>query len=325
MNLKSSWLCRAALAAVTCLAIAPAQSQEWPSRSVRLIVPYGAGGTPDIIARSVGEKLRESTGQAVIVDNKPGAGGVIAINELLAAAPDGYTLLMADTGHLAVNPSLRDNLPYDPIKDFTPIIRVSHQAFSVVVNSALPVNSVEELVALSKKNEKGLFYGSSGLGSMHHISGEQLRVITGGKFTHVPYKGVQYSVPALLAGDIDFIMFSATPVMSQWKTNKVKILARAGLQRSSLMPDVPTLKEVGIPLTVTIDVGLVAPKGTPSNIVQRMNEEIRKALNDPAVKQRFEGQDFEILPSTSQEFAQIIDADLQRYRKVVKESNIKVE
>lgn len=309
-------------ASAICMTIGAAQAATWPSRPIKVVVPFPPGATPDIMARLVGDRLSVNLGQPVIIENKPGGSGLIAIGAVQNAVPDGYTLLLADTGHLAINPALMKDLPYDPMMDFLPVSRFTEQDFSVIVRADSPDKTIGDLLERSKKKEGGLTYGTSGVGSVHHIGSERLKILTGAHFMHVPYKGTIQSVPALLSGEIDFMISSATPVMGQWKSGKIRILARGSDKRSPLMPDVPTLRESGIPLTISITLGMLAPKGTPSEVVQRLSTEVNKVLESPEVKQKVATQDFTVRGSTPQAFTASIREQLQEYKNVIQETGI---
>ena len=306
----------------------PANAQNvanWPDRTIRMIVPFPPGATPDMMARLVGEKLAERLKQPVVVENKSGGSGIIAITSALNAPADGYTLFLADTGHTAINPALRKDLPYDPLRDLQPISRLTEQNFSVIVRDDSPARTLADLVELSRKREKGITYGTSGIGSAHHMGGEQLRLLTGGNFMHVPYKGMIQTVPALLSGEVDFMIGSATPVMSHWKDGKVRILARGSEQRSQLMPDVPTLRESGVPMNIAVTLGLFVRAGTPDEIVERLSKEVNLVLQDPALQKRVAGQDFTIAGTTPQEYADIVRSQIAEYKEVVEKAGIEVQ
>lgn len=309
-------------ASAICMTVGAAQAATWPSRPIKVVVPFPPGATPDIMARLVGDKLSANLGQPVVIENKPGGSGLIAIGAVQHAAPDGYTLLIGDTGHLAINPALMKDLPYDPVKDFLPVSRFTEQDFSVIVRADSPDKTIGDLVERSKKKEGGMTYGTSGVGSVHHIGSERLRLLTGAHFMHVPYKGTIQSVPALLSGEIDFMISSATPVMGQWKSGKVRMLARGSDTRNSLMPDVPTLRESGIPLTISITLGMLAPKGTPPEVVQRLSSEVNKVLESAEVKQKVATQDFTVGGSTPQAYADLIREQLQEYKKMIHDTGI---
>lgn len=295
-------------------------ASEWPARPIRIVVPFPPGATPDIMARLLGDQLSKQLGQSVVVENKPGGSGIIALGAVQNSAPDGYTVMLADTGHMAINPALRKDLPYDPLKDFIPVSRVTEQNFSVIVRADFPAKTIGEMVALSK--ERQLKYGTPGVGSVHHIASERLKKVSGADFMHVPYKGMIQVVPALLAGDIDFHISSATPVLGQWKDGKVRILARGSDERGALMPDVPTLKESGIPMNVAITLGMFAPAGTPDDIVQRLSREVNAALISDVIKQRTAEQDFTVAGTTPEAYAAIVKQQFDEYRDVVSDAGI---
>lgn len=299
---------------------AVAQDANWPSRTIRIVVPFPPGATPDIMARVVADQLAKRLDQSVIVENKPGGSGIIALGAVQNADADGYTLLLADTGHMAINPAMRNDLPYDALKDFVPVTRMTEQNFSIIVRADFPGKTINDLVKLSK--ERQLKYGTPGIGSVHHIASERLKNLTGADFMHVPYKGMIHVVPALLAGDVDFHISSATPVLGQWKDGKVRILARGSNERGALMPDVPTLKESGVPLTVAITLGMFAPAGTPPAIVDRLSREVNAVLVSDELKQRTAGQDFTVAGTTPDEYAAIVKQQFDEYRDVMREVKI---
>ncbi len=313
--------------ALAILAAQPASAQDWPTQPIKIVVGYGPGATPDLIARSIGQKMSASLGQPVIIENKPGANGIIAAETVMNAAPNGYTLWLADTGQWAINPALRNKLSYDPIRNFAPVSRLLEQSFSVIVRSDAPARSLKDLVEQSKSRPNGLMYGSSGEGTVHHLGAERIKLASGGHFVHIPYRSVSaQTVPALLSGEIDFMLSSAVPVMGQLKDGKVRLLARGASERSALLPDVPTLKEAGFPgLEVGVSNGLLAPAKTPPRVIQRLNEAVLAALKDPELQQRLATQDFQIVGSTPDAFAESIQEDIKTYRDIVKLVQPKVE
>lgn len=315
------------IVAVVCTAATNVASpQAFPSKQIRLVVAYVAGGTTDITARNLGQKLGENIKQPVLVENRPGANGFIAAESVMKSAADGYTLWIADTGHLAINPAVRPKLPYDPLKDFTPVTQLMRQDFFLVANAALPANSVKDLIELSKTRQGGLSYGSVGTGSVHHLGFERIKQLTGANLVHIPYKGNAQMAPALLAGDVSITVGGYTAVIPYIKAGKIKALAVAASKRSALMPDVPRLAEAGVSgVDINIGVGVLAPAGTPADVVQRLSTEIVKALADPDLKKRFDSLGIEIVGSTPAEYAERIRADLQQYRKIAAEANIHVD
>ena len=235
------------------------------------MVPYGAGGSPDVIARVLGQRLAENLGQQVVVDNRPGAGGIIAA-EIVAKSPaDGYTLFIADTGHVAINPSLYPKLPYDPLRDFTPVTLAVSTPLFLAANAALQIESVKQFIDYAKA-KPGVLYGSSGNGSSHHLGMELFRLLTGVSMTHVPYKGVAQSVPAVITGDVA-VIFAALPSLAPHvKTGKIRLIAVGTAKRTPIMPDVPTVAESGAPgFEIDADIGFLAPTGTPREVVAKLN------------------------------------------------------
>ena len=303
-----------------------ASAQSFPDKSIRLVVAYVPGGVTDVLARALAQKLTENVGKPVVVDNRPGVNGIIAADLVMKAPADGYTLWVADTGHLAISPALRAKLPYDPLKDFTPITQLMRQDFFLVVNAAVPANTLRELVDLSKSRPGGLFYGSVGSGSVHHLGFERMKLLTGANFLHVPYKGNAQMGPSLLAGEIHMTVGSITGVMQQLKAGTLRALAIAASKRNAQMPDVPTFAESGVPgIEINIGVGLLAAAGTPREIVQRLRSEVVKAVGDPDLRRRYDALGFEIVASAPEEYSEKIRADLQQYRKIVSDTAVRAE
>jgi tripartite-type tricarboxylate transporter receptor subunit TctC len=262
-------------------------AQSYPNRPIRLIVPYAPGGLPDTIARLVGAKLADSLGQQIVVENLPGAGGINGVNEVVKAQPDGYTLLIADVGQVAINPHLFSKLPYQPLKDLAPVSLIGTSPLYLVAHPSVPVNSLNDLVALAKKEPGKLNYGSSGIGSIHHLATEALKAGFGIDLVHVPYKGTGQSVPALLGGQVA-LLYSALPsIAGHLKDGKVKTLAISSAKRSPATPDVPTVAELGIPgYDFVAEIGMLAPAGTPRDVVNRLAGDMAKAVKLPDVVQR---------------------------------------
>ena len=303
-----------------------ASAQEFPSKPIRLIVPYAAGGLPDTMSRLVTPRLAEALGQQVLVENRPGAGGISGTEAVAKAPPDGYTLLIADVGQLAINPHIFARLPYDALKDLAPVGLLGSSTLFLVLHPSVPANSFQELVALAKAKPGSLNYGSSGLGSIHHITTEAFKLAFGLDIVHVPYKGMGQAVPALLGGQVSMV-FSALPaVEGHVKGGKVKLLALSTPQRSKQAPEVPTIAELGAPgFNFAPEIGMLAPAGTPPAIVQRLSAEVRKAVTFPEVAQRFQSLGIDPVGSSPQEYAASIRNDYERYGRVVKVSGIKVD
>ncbi len=314
----------AAVAAVL-TGVGQTSAQTFPSKAIHFVVPYGSGGSPDVMSRVLAQKLSENVGQPVVVDNRPGAGGIIAAEAVMKSAADGYTLFIADTGHVAINPSLYAKLPYDPIKDFTPVTLAVTTPLFLAATATLPILTVKQLLDYAK-SKPGLPYGSSGNGSPHHLGVELLKRLTGISMTHVPYKGVAQSVPALVAGDV-VVLFAAIPSLSPHvRSGRVRLLAVGTAARTPLMPEVPTLAESGAPgFEIDADIGFLAPAGTPREVVQKLNAEILKVLHTPEIKQRLAGLGIDVEGSSPERYGEAIRAKIQRYGKLVKDAGARVD
>jgi tripartite-type tricarboxylate transporter receptor subunit TctC len=300
-------------------------AQGFPSRPIRFVVPFGTGGSPDVIARVIGKKLGENLGQQVVVDNRPGASGIIAAELVARAAPDGHTLFVCSIHHLAINPALFAKLPYDPIRDFAPVTLAVTTPLFLTASAALPVGSVMELVGYAKSNP-GLPFGSSGNGSQHHLGMELFKLMTGVDMTHIPYKGVAQSVPAILSGDIALMLVALPSVLPHVKTGKVRLLAVAEAKRSPLMPDVPTIAEAGVPgYEISPEIGFVAPSGTPKDVIAKLNREIVKVLTTPEIVQQLVPLGIEPVGSTPEHYAETIRRNREKYGKLVKLSGARVD
>ena len=263
-------------------------AQGFPNRTVKLVVPYAPGGLPDTMARLIGAKMGDALGQQVVIENKGGAGGISGVTDVVKAPADGYTLLIADVGQIAINPHLFSKLPYDPMKDLAPVSLVGTSALYLVAHPSVGVNSMSDLVALAKAQPGKLNYGSSGIGSIHHLATEALKSSLGINMVHVPYKGTGQSVPALLGGQVALLYAALPSILGHVKDGKVKILAVSTSQRSAQTPDVPTVAESGVPgYEFVAEIGLLAPAGTPRDVIGRLAAEVGKAVKQPDVAQRF--------------------------------------
>ena len=299
-------------------------AQAYPSRPLRFVVPYGAGGGPDVIARVVGHKLGENIGQPVIVDNRPGGAGIIG-NEHVAKSPaDGYTVLVGDTGPLCVNPNLYPKLPYDPLKDFAPVTLAIATPLFMVAGVTLPVNSVAQLIEYAR-SKPGLPFGSTGNGSVHHLGMELFKLMAKVDMTHIPYKGVAQSVPAAIAGDIAVVFAALPSVLPHVKAGKVRLLGVANGTRTSVMPDVPSIAETLPGYDISIDTGFLVPAGTPNDIVERLHDEIVKVLKTPDIAQRLLTLGIIPVASTPQQYAETIRADLMKFGRLVKASGARAD
>jgi tripartite-type tricarboxylate transporter receptor subunit TctC len=306
--------------------IAPAWAQQYPSKPVRIIVPFAPGGAVDITARAIAPGLTEQLGQSFVVDNRGGAGGIIGADLVAKAAPDGYTLLMGSNSTVSVAPSLYPKNPYHPIRDFAPISLVATMPFVLDVHPSVPAKSVKELIALAKAKPGRLSMASGGTGSSNHLVGELFQSLTSAKFTHVPYKGAGPAGVDLMAGQVDLLFDQLASSANYIKSGKLRALAVTSKARAAVIPAVPTMLESGVPnLEATNITGVLAPAGTPAEIIAKLHAAVAKAANQSVVKERFAGIGVEAVGSTPAEFAAYIKEDFARWTKVVKDANIKVE
>jgi tripartite-type tricarboxylate transporter receptor subunit TctC len=304
----------------------PVAAQAYPARPIRIIVPYAPGGTSDILARSLGDKLTGSLGQAMIVENKPGANGNVGADFVAKSAPDGYTLLLADIGALAISPSVYPTLPFDPVRDFAPVTMVAYSPHILVVNPAVPANSVQELVALAKAKPGKLNFAISGLGGAPHLAGVDFAMRTGVKWEYIPYKGGSQAIADVAAGQADVTMNGMLATYPLVAGRKLKLLAVSSARRMSTIPDVPTLAESGLPGFETGSwQGVLAPPGTPREIVARLNAEIGRILALPEMREKLGNQGADVRTNSPDEFAAFIRTEKEKWAKVVKEADVKVE
>ncbi len=300
-------------------------AQSFPSKPIRLVVPFGPVGMPDVLARLVAQKISDTTGQQVIVDNKPGAGGVIAAQFLAKAEPGGYTLILIENVTYAVNPALFPKLPYNPSRDFAPVTLAVRGPFFLVANPSLGVHSVQELIALAK-TRPGINYGSPGNGQQHHLTMEQFALMAGVSFTHVPYKGVLQATPALVAGDVSLMFLTLPSMAALAKAGKLRILAVTSAQRSLLMPEVPTVAEAGFAgFEAVFNMGFAAPAATPRAIVERLNTLFVDALKSPEVESKMLGFGVEMVAGTPEQFAEQIRKDQEHFARLVSQTGLKAD
>ena len=318
-------IAHALVAATVVLAAASHAAETYPARPVRLIVPYAPGGNADIQARYMAERLTDALGKQFVVDNRPGANGVIGMDLTAHSPSDGYTLMLVSNG-LSVNPALYRKLNYDTIRDFEPISLVGDTPLLFVGNNALAANNVKEVIALAKSKPGQLNFGSSGNGSPAHLAGALLEVMTGVKLVHVPYKGTAGALVDVVAGQIQLGFPSLTSVLAQVKSQKVKSYAITAKSRSALAPDIPTMSEAGVPgYEAGIWNGILAPAGTSKAIVTRLHQAIVQILTSPQAKERYASVGAEIRYDTPEEFRALIKSDIAKWTKVIKAGNIKVE
>lgn len=313
----------ATAAAALSLGAAPAAlAQAYPAKTLRILVGFAPGGAMDIVARTVGQKMAPSLGQAVVIENKPGAASNIAIRQLIESPPDGYTVMLVANG-LTANPLLYTQQPFDPNADVTPISLVARLPVVIAANPKSEVASLARLVEISKAKPGSLNYGSPGNGSTPHLAVELFARGAGIQLSHVPYKGGKPAIADVLGGQLPLVAVNAVEVQPLWKDGKLKVLAALSAQRVATMPDVPTIAESGFPgFEANVWHAFIAPKGTPPAIVERLRAEIHKALADPEVKERLANLGAEVAPSTPQELAALVRAEHERYAKLVREAGI---
>ena len=306
-------------AALACAASPHALAQSYPTKPVRMIVPFAAGGGTDIVARTVGVKLGESLGQTVLVDNRAGAAGAIG-TELAAKSPaDGHTLLMGSSGPIAINPALQAKLPYDPLRDFTPVALITTMPFLTVVHPSLPVRSVKELITLARARPGQLNYGSPGSGSSTHLATELFKAMARVDIVHVPYKGVAPAATDLVSGQVQMLTGDLNTLMPHVRSGKMRPLAVTGASRSALLPDMPTIAEAGVPgYEASGWFGILAPAGTPREIVRRLNGEIGKALQSDDLRKRLSGLGGEVAGGTPEAFGQHLRREIEKWGKLIR-------
>lgn len=316
------------LTALTALLIAvPALAQDtYPSRPIRLVVPYAPGGVSDITGRIVAQKMGELLGQPMVVENRAGAGGMVGTGSVAKAEPDGYTVVLSSLSAYAIGPKMVKAPLYDPIKDFTPIGPVALSPTVLTINTGLPFQNVKELIAFAKANPGKLTYGSSGIGSVAHISAEVLRASTGVELVHVPYKSAAQSYPDLIAGSISMVFDALPSAIQHIKAGKARPLAMMSDRRASLVPDVPTFAEAGYPeATLRLWVGLHGPANLPAPIVQKLNDTAAKAVGSPDVRERFTAVGADPYSTSPREFAEMVRGDVERLGKMMAAAGIKGE
>jgi len=303
-----------------------AQAQAWPSKPIKWVVPFAPGGTTDILARTVGEKLAVALGQPVIIENKPGAGGGVGAEFTAKSAPDGYTIMGGTISTHAINASLYKSLPYDPVKDFVAITLIARVPNMLVINPSVPAKDVKELIALLKANPGKYSFASSGNGTSQHLSGELFKSMSGTDMQHIPYKGSPPALQDVVGGQVAMTFDNITTALPLAKAGKLRALAVTTAKRSSVAPDVPTLAESGLPgFEVGSWQGVFAPAGTPPEIVKRLNAEIVKALNMPDVRDKLSGLGAEIVADSPEEFSALVKAEVAKWADVVKKSGAKVD
>ena len=322
-NLFKKLLAAACLGAV---AAGAAMAQTFPDRTVRFVVPYPPGGFNDTLARVSAEKLTKMWNQPVVVENKPGGNTTVGNVFVAKSPPDGYTILITPLPFSALPGLYGANLPYDALKDFTPLVWAGSTQNALVVRNELPVNNVKELLEYARKNPGKLNYGSTGSGSSNHLSMELFMQMTGTKMAHIPYKGSAPAVTAMLGGEIDALFDNVPNVLQHIKAGKLKAIGVSGVHRSVLLPEVPTVAESGVPgYEVNVWFGMQLPAGTPKPIVDKLNRDIVQLLKEPDVVQRFRIQGVEVVASTPAEFSQLVQKEIVKWTQLIKDANIRIE
>jgi tripartite-type tricarboxylate transporter receptor subunit TctC len=308
------------------LATGPTLADDYPSHPIRLIVPFAAGGAADSVARIVGKRVGDALGQTVVVEDRGGGGGIIGAEIVRNSDPDGYTLLLGQSGPISINPGIYPKLPYDPEKDFLPVSMTTSYPYVLVVNPSLGVKTVAELVALAKSKPGQLNYGTAGVGASNHLATELFDSKAGIKMTHIPYRGTSLAVADLIAGQVQVVFADPVSALSQVRAGTLTALAVTSKERSPVAPDLPTIAESGYPGFDAIAWhGIMAPAGTPPAIVERLNTEILKALKDPQTVKLIEQQAIQVVGNSPKAFADFIKQDIVLWKGVAHEANVEVK
>jgi tripartite-type tricarboxylate transporter receptor subunit TctC len=303
-----------------------AAQEAYPTRPVRMIVPYGAGGVSDIMGRVVAQRMTDLFGQPMVVENRAGAGGMLGTGMVAKSAPDGYTIVLSSLSAYAIGPRLVKDAPYDPIKDFTAIGGVAIAPTILTVNASLPLQSVKDVIAYARANPGKLSYGSSGIGSVGHISGEVLRTSTGLELVHVPYKTAAQAYPDMISGTVSMVFDALPSAIQHVRSGKARPIAMMSDRRASILPEVPTFSEAGFPqATLRLWVGLHGPANLPAAVVQRLNETLQRALSTAELKERFAAVGADPYPTTPQQLAELTRGDVDRLGKMMAASGIRAE
>lgn len=325
MTLSRRQLVASAIAALGTACLPVHAQDNWPTKPIRVVVPFSAGGTSDILARTLGEKLQAALGQTIVIENKAGAGGVIGADLVAKASPDGYTFLLGTISSHAINPVLKPNMPYDAAKDFAPVILLGSISNVLLIGADQPYRNVKDVIAAAKAKPGSIAFASAGQGSSQHMSGETFKLLAGADITHVPYKGSAPAVQDLIAGQIPMSFETATVALPHVKSGKARALAVTSATRSAVLPDTPTMQEAGVPgFDVASWQAFYAPAGTPAAIVARMNAEIQKIIATPEMKARMEGLGLSYAPNSPAEFAAFNRGELSKWSKIVKDGNVRL-
>jgi tripartite-type tricarboxylate transporter receptor subunit TctC len=315
-----------ALAAAGAVMPAAAQSTGFPHKTVRIIVPYTTGGSNDVIARLLAQQLQTQWGQPVVVENRPGAAGNIGSAEVAKAAPDGHTLLLTNINITSMNPALIANMPFDPQKDFAPISLLGTTTLALVVHPSVPANSVAELISLAQKEPGKLNYASSGNGSPQHMSAEMFKAMTRTQITHVPYRGAAPAVADVVGGQVQVTVGVVNQLIAHIRSGRLRALGVTSLKRLAQLPEVPTLDEAGVRgYESEIWLGLAAPGATPTPLIEQINQDVRRAMSNPEVVSRLQGQGIDVLLSTPAQMRQRSLDDLKRWGDIIRTAGIKLD
>jgi tripartite-type tricarboxylate transporter receptor subunit TctC len=315
----------AALFGLACLCALPAAAQVWPDKPVRIVVPFGPGGPADVYARILAQELTDTYRQQFIIDNKPGAGAIIGTDIVAKSPPDGYTLLMMSNTH-TVNETLFPRKPYGLLRDLVPVAPVNSSDLVMVVNPAVKARTLQEFIALARANPGKLSYASSGPGTPYHMAGELFKFMTGTDILHVPHKSSGEARNAVMGGHVQMMFDAVTAMKGNVEAGEVRALATTGLQRSPVMPDVPTLNEAGVPgYEATIWLGIMAPKGTPTALVERLNTEITRIVESPKIREAWAKQGAAPMHMSPQAFGNYMTKDIAKWAEVVKRSGMTIQ
>jgi tripartite-type tricarboxylate transporter receptor subunit TctC len=318
------WLAAGACTAGLLQAL-PAAAQNWPTRPVRIVVPFAVGGPADVYARFLAQRLPDQLGQPFVVENRPGAGAVIGTDLVAKAPPDGYTLLLMSNTH-TVNETLVQNKPYNLTRDFVPVAPINYSDLVLVAHPSVSANNIQQVLKAARERPGKMNYASSGTGTPYHMAGELFKSMGGVFLVHIPYKGSSGARTDLLGGQVDLMFDAVTTMTEQIKAGKAKAIATTGKQRSTVLPDVPTVHESGVPnYEATIWLGLLAPKGTPAAVVQRLNEAVSKIVSQPEVQQGWSRQGATAMVMNAQAFDKYVQDDIQKWAKVIRSANIKAD
>jgi tripartite-type tricarboxylate transporter receptor subunit TctC len=316
---------RGVLALVLAMASLVCAAQDYPARPVKIVVPYGVGGSADVYGRFLAAKLSDALGQPFVIENRPGAGAVIGTDAVAKSAPDGYTLLIMSNTH-TVNETLIPKKPYDLMKDLAPVTGINSQDLLLVANPKVPAGDLREFIAYAKKNPGKLNYASSGPGTPYHMAGELFKYMAGLDIVHIPHKGSDQARTAVLGGQVDIMFDAISTSIAQVNAGRLKALGTSGKARSPVTPKIPTISEAGVPgYEATIWLGLMATGGTPRPIIEKLSTSVNKIINSPEVKQNWAKQGAAPIGMTPDEFEKFMRADIQKWAKLVKETGMKVQ